>query len=142
MIIVDLDGTLCDDSNRKYLVSGSDRDYDMYHKMCTEDVPRKEILQFLQVWMSIHPEEEIVFLTGRPSTYIEETHLWINKYVQPQWKWTLIMRLEGETNPSTAEWKVSMLDRFFEKKEITLILDDSKRNVLEFLKYGYPAILV
>lgn len=77
MIVCDLDGTLC---NSDWRISfAQEKRWEEFHSRLDLDQPNEDVSGFLTMVTDLHAAE-IVFCTGRPETYREETEDWLKKY--------------------------------------------------------------
>lgn len=74
IIVVDLDGTLCDDSHRAEFASQGE--WDAYHALCIEDRPHRDVDLFIRI-ASIYRNIQIIAMTGRPEKWRPITNQWL-----------------------------------------------------------------
>lgn len=72
-VIIDLDGTLCDDKHRHVFIQ--EKQWHKYHSYCTRDQLYKPVYNAIQT----HKDTNLVIiLTGRPSSYAKQTKEWLS----------------------------------------------------------------
>ena len=150
-LVCDLDGTLCDARHRQHLAQAGD--WDAFHAGLSEDKPRLAVLSLLKSISEFEGEDKpkIVFLTGRPENYRQQTHHWIKSccdlYSGDDYD-RLLMRGRDEYGSDTIV-KQALLEEFLgdayegsgmTKQEIVgrvLMLDDRDKVVAHFRDLGY-----
>ena len=78
--IFDIDGTLADCSQRLHFIQQEKPDWDAFYKDCVSDkpiAPTIELLRALQEYGA-----NIIYITGRPCKYMNETIQWLKKYTE------------------------------------------------------------
>ena len=91
--IFDIDGTLADCSHRLHYISGEHKDWDAFYKECVNDKPIMDVMEIL--WALQESGSKIIYVTGRPITYMDETMEWLQKYVGNRVV-ALFMRKDGD----------------------------------------------
>jgi hypothetical protein len=137
-IICDLDGTLCDDRHRKgYLNTSPGKDkWRDYHERLVDDQPVWFILNMLMAYMRTHA---IIFVTGRPDTYEEQTKAWLDKHNTPYYG--LFMRAADDFRPSP-DMKQAIYHKHIKwKVDVVLAIDDDQRNANMWSYFGIPTII-
>lgn len=126
IIVVDLDGTLADDTRRRVHLPN----WDQYFDGVLNDpvnAPLGDILTTLQCKI----------LTGRPEWLREVTELWLKKH---RIRYTeLIMRPEGDRRPAEV-FKAGILDAWladpFYAPSNFLFFEDNDKCIVEFVQRG------
>jgi FMN phosphatase YigB (HAD superfamily) len=75
IIIVDLDGTLCNADHRRHFVESEKKDWNGFYENMTHDEPNEWCLEIMDRFKA----SEIVFVTGRPEKYRDITKAWLTK---------------------------------------------------------------
>lgn len=132
-IIVDLDGTLCNESHR--VQHGIDGDWDAYFEKLHLDEPHEDVLSLINAFGT----ERIIFLTCRPEKHRQPTKDWLWKHGIHH-TYLLLMRQDGDTTPSE-ELKVMQLEKFFGSRQAVLdsvlfVLEDRDKVVKALREYG------
>ena len=117
-IISDLDGTLCQVNNRvKYIDSG---EWDYFHTAGCMETPNQWCLDILHRFKKDH---RILIVTGRPITYLEETHAWLldRCYFRPN-DYDLFMAPPGMVD---IKYKPLVYQQYIQPKfQVEFVLDD------------------
>lgn len=125
-IIIDLDGTLCNNEHRKHFIEGDKKDFDAFNVACTGDT-RNEWCYRLAFNMS--ESYEILLVSGREDKYIEETRTWLNKnfkYIG----YTLYMRKAGDYRKDS-EIKEEIYKQQIEPRFDVLFCVDDRQQVVD-----------
>jgi len=126
--IIDLDGTLSDNSHRDHLIKGEDKKWREYLQKASEDTVNEKVKKFVQ---NISEEYRVVILTLRSDEVREETISWLKKHEISFEK--LIMLPEGCWNVSDSDFKK---DRLEEIEDPTIAIDNKQSNCKMFEKEG------
>lgn len=107
--IFDIDGTLADCSQRLHFILPKEKDltgdidldkiapdWESFYKDCVNDKPIQPVL--LLALDLIKSGQKIIFLTGRPCKYMNETLQWLQKYIDKDIK-GLWMRKNDDHRP-------------------------------------------
>lgn len=137
VIIVDLDGTVCDHLHRVHL--GQAGVWEEYHAACVDDEPNEDVATIIRMILAF-VKFDVIFLTGRNEKFRSVTIEWLRKH--RLYSDTLLMRPDGNYE-RTEELKLKMLEEYFGNKEIAMerilfALDDTDRIVEAFRNYGLP----
>jgi len=145
IIVVDLDGTVCDTAHRDHLAQA--KQWDEFHAAAKDDRPRADVAFFLSVLArrSVLDEILLVACTGRNERYRQTTLEWLIKHDLAVFD-TILMRPDGDRRPDV-EVKPEMLREFIElteseypwagKREVAFILEDRDRVVETWRNLGY-----
>lgn len=109
-IILDLDGTICNDAPRKHLIKES---WEAYHEAAIFDKPMNQRLYRGR-------SESIIIFTGRPVKYFDDTLAWLEANGVPNIK-ALLMR------PNECRWSQVDLKRhmiYFMEKFLRITVED------------------
>lgn len=132
-IVVDLDGTLCNDGHRAHLAKQGL--WGEYHEALDGDVPFADVMYLLH---NIADRAEICILTARPFKYIRQTEIWLDSYgIHPD---AVLMRPNNDYSKSEI-LKPRLLEDFFGSKELVLrdvifVLEDREKLVEMWRNYG------
>ena len=135
-IICDLDGTLCDISHRLKYVKNKEgaehfkKDWKSFFAHIALDEPRREVVDELDKYKNTH---NVCFVSGRPDTYRKETEEWLSKYY-PDYN-VLLMRRRHDMRPDD-DIKEEILNKYFDKSKIDLVIDDRPRVIRMWRKYS------
>lgn len=92
-IIVDLDGTLCDNSHRQHFMEQRPKDWKSFYAGISEDVPN-EWCEWLLIQFEKSQHMKIILVSGRPKDYLQQTESWLKEYSVPYDE--LFMRESGD----------------------------------------------
>lgn len=135
IVIVDIDGTLCDGSHRQHLVVGDKKNWTAYFELCGSDTP----IEFVIRWVAaLKTEHTICLVSGRPDTYQRETLAWL-------WRHNvefdhIFMRSGGDKRPDT-DVKLDIL-KLLPKEQIAFAIDDRPRVIKMWREQGIRVIPV
>ena len=91
--IFDIDGTIANIEHRLPLITGENKDWDLFYQMMYNDKPICDVVQTLRRLKNTGAD--IIFITGRPDKYMKETEEWLRRYTEIS-KPMLIMRKNGD----------------------------------------------
>lgn len=136
IIVVDLDGTLCNAGHRDHhAVAGQ---WDEFHSRLMDDEPWPDVKAFLDLFWSASSESEnyhIIGLTGRPEQWRGKTYEWLQKHSIALD--ALLMRPDRDWSPD-AELKPRLLESYAPSKEdVLFILEDREKVVDAWRNLGY-----
>ena len=78
IVIVDLDGTLADDTHRRHhLYPVEQRDWNAYFSKCAEDAPNHDVIQIIDKLRHFY---EIHILSGRSESTRDDTEKWLSRH--------------------------------------------------------------
>jgi hypothetical protein len=89
-IIVDLDGTLTDNTHRLGLLMAPKKDWDKISEQSAYDLPVLWCQDMVQIYSDAG--YTILFVTGRHQKYEPVTREWLMRYVSPSVDYVLMMR--------------------------------------------------
>lgn len=140
-LIVDLDGTLCDDSHRTEFAEA--KDWDAYHSRCVEDQPRRDVQLFVQM-IGVFQNIDIIALTGRTDDWRPATIEWLSRNrVEVN---HLFMRPATDyRSADEVKWEL-LLAHFGDEEElkanVLLMLENEQRHADFWRGKGIPVWLV
>ena len=79
-VIVDIDGTIADNSHRVHLVTGKNNNWDAFFQIMIDDKPFYKNIQIVQNFFK--KEFEILIVTGRYEKHEPITRNWLNKHLK------------------------------------------------------------
>ncbi len=122
-IIVDLDGTLADDTWRRHTYSHPQRNWSEINAMCKYDLPIRWCQELVE---SMHKTgTHIIFLTARNSEAREATKAWLSHHV-PFKDFTLIMRPERDFREDCIVKEDLYNDQVHALYDVLFCLDDKQ----------------
>jgi len=131
-LLVDLDGTLCDDAHRRHHLQT--RDFEAYHAACHLDPPHELTLRLVKEYRG-----EVYIATGRYSSLREVTLGWLRKHgVVPA---GMYMRKRGDYR-SNAQLKLEAAQHFglLPAQGFVLAIDDNPSARAILAQHGIPAV--
>lgn len=137
IIVVDLDGTLCNSAHREHLARAGQ--WDDFHSLLLDDEPWPDVRQFLDMICNGTGEMQVVGLTGRNERYRMMTLKWLGKH--QIYLDALLMRPDS-CYLSDTEIKPQLLDGWLDEKGMThadvmCILEDRDKMVEEWRNLGH-----
>lgn len=127
--VIDIDGTISDDSWRRHYLIKNPPDYTGYNCGCDLDDPMNhDLVEYV-------PETDILlFLTARPRRYREPTERWLYKTFRraSSPNTIIMMRPDGNMNDSP-RLKCDLLRPLLEGNNIQLVADD-REDVLRAMR--------
>lgn len=151
-VIVDIDGTVANLDHRLHHIQTEDgteathEQWEKFYQNCVNDQPEEEIIQLVESLE--YNYYQIIFCTGRPETYREETTKWIQRNIdfQESFGFDLVMREEGDLRHDS-QVKPEILFKFLNKEniskdEILFIIEDRDSMVKKWRDIGFRCIQV
>lgn len=129
-VIFDLDGTLCDDTERSEYARL--KQWDIYHSQCVYDKPRPAEMLLLK--MAAEWGLHILIVTGRTDTYKEVTGQWLNR--QEAFYDELFMRGATDRRPATIVKRELYGKIIAPQYEVQFIVEDDPRLVAMWRALG------
>lgn len=140
MLIVDLDGTLFDNSHRAHLVPRSDQHkpkaWTPFNSACGDDTPNLDLIRVIRTNSLRH---NVVFLTGRDEDSRAPTEKQLKRYFN-RCEWDLNMRPMDEGR-SGHEFKRDILPEIIAGESNIIMWDDDERVVNMVVKH-FPQICI
>lgn len=145
IVVIDLDGTLCNDAHRSHLASAGQ--WDEYHSLCKDDVPHADVVSFLRMC----EDETILAITGRNERFRQATYDWLGKHQLGAYIDAVLMRGDDDYRPIT-EVKLRALEEYLAEgitfepdalkslviARVLVCLDDRDKMVEAYREYGLP----
>lgn len=136
-VIIDLDGTLCDCSQRVHLAQAGK--WDDFHSLIADDQPFKDVASFIDLISNLE-FVSIIMLTGRNESYRNQTDRWMNKHSIVCDR--LIMRPDKNFESDHVLKPRMLCDEVFEgnfekmKEEVIVVLEDRDKVVEAWRNLG------
>lgn len=123
-IIVDIDGTLSDSTQRQKYMLQSPKDWKSFYAEIPNDLPNQWCVEICTAmsWAGY----EVILVSGRPNDYREVTNEWLNKHFV--YSDRLLMRESGDFRPDY-QVKLEILNKLKKNYEILFAVDDRKQVV-------------
>lgn len=126
--VFDLDGTLCNIDDRVHLAR--ERRWDEFHAACVRDKTNDWCHLLVQ---SLSGKCDIVFITGRPEKFREETKNWLRE----RWieDYTLYMKPDGDFRKDF-DFKAEIYEQHLSGANVIFAVDDRKDTAAMWRRYG------
>ncbi len=137
-IIVDLDGTLCNNAHRQHLYDKQHKDWKLINEESKYDTVNNWCLEIVNLF-SLNGYK-IIFLTGRSAHSWDVTEDWLNRNVGPGVDWKLMMRPKSDKREdSTVKAEIFARDiaPFF---DVLFAVDDRLPVVNMWRDIGVPCL--
>lgn len=156
-IIFDIDGTLADASHRLRFIQGKPRNWPAFFDKMADDEPIEPLVTLCGHLVMLHasatnlgvlPPFEVVFCTGRPDSYRNETEAWIRKHLpyefldKERFPLRLLMRKTGDLRPDTEVKKEMIAYLRAGGLEPFIVFEDRKRVVDMWRQNGITCLQV
>lgn len=138
-IVFDIDGTLADNKHRLHFIQQEPKDWDGFFGAMPHDKPIEPIrvacgiimgLQAVVSGMGIKPTVNVIFCSGRPHSYREETEMWLMAHIlPPNVRPVLYMRKTGDHRPDDVVKEELLAKMREDGYEPFLVFDDRNRVV-------------
>ena len=143
VIVVDLDGTLADCTNRSHLAQQGL--WDDFNALCEKDSAYADMLDFMHM-ADTADTHSIIICTGREEKWRDKTLKWLKRYQLWSIIDDLLMRPEGNFAPD-AEIKIQLLESHFGSKEevlnqVSFCIDDRDKVVDGLRAYGLTCLQI
>lgn len=139
-IIIDLDGTLCDNVKRINKEIKSVKDWIPYYKYIPEDKLNLWCAQIMMAY-ELSFKTEFIFLTGRPEKTRKATEEWLINNLRWLRRFSLYMRCDGDYREDYIVKRELLKTKIIKKhKNIILGIDDRPENVNVFREFNIPSL--
>lgn len=136
-LLVDIDGTLSDASNRAETYLGGEKpDWDGFYAACGEDEPIRRVIDIIEVLSRAY---DIVLCTGRCKSCEEATREWLARYAPSLMHVPILFRKDGDTRHDMVV-KPELLGAYmkeFHKKQPYAVFEDRDSMVAKWREMGY-----
>ena len=119
-VLCDIDGTIADINHRLNFVNSGKKDWKTFFSLMSEDKPLKRNISI--VLNKITPKNKLIFVTGRPDNYQEETVKWIEENT-PFEDYIIFMRRFNDFREDVIV-KKEMLDEIQEEYTVEIVFED------------------
>jgi hypothetical protein len=137
IVIVDLDGTLCDHSHRLHLALAGQ--WNEYHALCVDDKINEDVSWFLSM---LKPDCFVIVLSGREESVKDQTIQWLVKHDVARFIDEILLRPIGDYTPDII-LKPAMMDDYFNglnwHSRVLVALDDRDKMIECWRLLGIPA---
>lgn len=136
-LLVDIDGTLSDASNRADTYLGRKKpDWDGFYSACGEDTPIQRVIDIIEVLARAY---DIVLCTGRRKSCEEATRDWLSRYAPTLANSPILFRNDGDIRHDTIV-KPELLELYMKennKKQPFAVFEDRNSMVEKWREMGY-----
>lgn len=135
-IIVDIDGTIADNTHRQHFLSGNNKQWDNFFNACYRDKVYEDTVSLIK--LLINKDIEIFFVTGRKEKYRNQTESWLDTYTKlfPLKNSHLIMR-ENEDWSKDYLYKYNIVNMLKEDYDIFAIFEDNTDCINMYREQGF-----
>lgn len=139
IVIVDLDGTLCDTEHRHHLIHWDNEvmDWNAYSLACVDDLPVMAPIRLVQHLVHTH---RIVILSGRQDIALDQTVAWLETHEVPYDE--LHLRREGDRRRNPQYKRDFVRRRIRNGDRVAFAIDDHAGVAEALQEIGVPTILV
>ena len=137
-IIVDLDGTLCNNTHRQHLYDKEHKDWKLINEESKYDLVNNWCLEIVNLF-SLNGYK-IIFLTGRSAHAWDVTEDWLNRNVGPGVDWMLLMREKKDKRPDTDSKTEIFVNEIAPFYDVLFAIDDRKPVVDMWRNMNIPCL--
>lgn len=122
-ILCDIDGTISDDINRRYVLDIPDKepDWDLYHEASRYDLPFPRMIELIN---TLSEHANFAFITGRPEKWRAITRLWLNIHIK--FPYELYMRPDDSRERAHLLKRAIVFEHFSPPRRVWLAFEDHK----------------
>lgn len=121
IILCDIDGTVANNDHRQHFLEGK-KDWDGFFSELSNDIPIYSIIEKIKKHQ--FQGKDIIFLTGRPERYREETESWLKKYFN--FKFRLLMRKDNDLRNKVIAKEEILRENSIQSGSIHLIYENDE----------------
>lgn len=135
-IIVDLDGTLCNNKQREHFMTGSPKDWDGFYAGIPDDTVHEWCETIVYNFMK--NGFKVLFVSGRPDKYKEMTVQWLRSHAIPYD--LLLMRKTGDFREDFVIKQELYQQEIEPKYQVLFTVDDRTQVVSMWRRIGLPCL--
>ena len=136
IILVDIDGTLADNTHRQHHINKEKPDWPSFFNDMEQDTPILPIIELVaELWTGGY---KVILVTGRPDSHREQTEAWLEQHQITYDK--LLMRTAGDLRPDT-EVKAELI-HFIDLTRVRFALEDHSRLAKMYRGLGIMCLVV
>jgi hypothetical protein len=133
--IVDIDGTIADNSHRQHYLEGGKKNWDGFFSEMHRDIPRQVVISAVHaLWLQYNWVP--IFVSGRGEEYRIPTRDWIDKNMPWAVLFGLLMRPKADFRPDYEIKREIYENDIAPKYDVQLVLDDRDSVVKMWRKLG------
>jgi phosphoglycolate phosphatase-like HAD superfamily hydrolase len=121
VILIDLDGTLCDVSHRTHLVKQSPPNWPAFFDACVDDTPNPAVVALYH--MATQVNYQIIYVSGRPDSHRAQTEAWLWKHELGNYA-ELLMRSAGDYRPDNVVKRELYEAHVAGQHQVLFVVDD------------------
>ena len=129
IILCDIDGTVANNEHRQHFLEGK-KDWDDFFSELSNDIPIFSIIEKVKKHQA--EGKDIIFLTGRPERYREETKSWLKKYFN--FKFRLLMRKDNDLRNKVIAKEELLKENSIQSECIHLIYENDEDLINYWIK--------
>lgn len=133
-IIVDLDGTLTDNTHRIHMFNQDVKDWTYINELSRYDLPHTWCQELVHLYKDAG--YKIIFLTGRAANARPVTVEWLTRYISPHVDYELHMRAEHDHREDCLCKQEILVNSLLPRYDIVFAIDDRQQNVEMFRSLG------
>lgn len=135
-IIIDLDGTLCDTRHRQHFMEQHPKNWVGFYAGLVHDKPHLWCLELID---AMKDRVEILFVSGRPDNYQEQTEAWLSLH-EPTRHHKLFMRKAGDFRKDSIIKTEIYREHIEPKYEVLFCVDDRQQVVDAWRELGLTCL--
>jgi len=136
IVICDIDGTVANNDHRQHLLKNF-KDWDKFFSQLHLDKPIYEIIDKVKEFKK--NGKEIIFMTGRPKRYQEETEKWLQRYFKFEFK--IVLRDDDDLR-NKLEVKEELLNKNIDVERVYCFIENDTQLSLLWNRLGFSVIEV
>ena len=141
-IIIDLDGTLCNDKHREHMYHSQlpkDEKWEKINEACMYDLPNLWCAEIVKLFAM--NGYHILYVTGRSETARECTAEWLMRNIGPLINSELLMRPKNTEGEAPEIKRNIYLTHIAPTYDVTFCIDNEERNCTMWKDLGLTALL-
>lgn len=134
-IILDIDGTMADNTHRQHYLNGPKKDWDGFFSKLSGDAPKRMVMDTAEL-ICRNTRLKPLIVTGRMEKHREETATWLMQHAPWLGPHPLFMRRDDDNTPDHEMKKDLYFSTIAPRYEVKLILEDRERVVKMWRSLG------
>jgi len=133
--VVDIDGVLADVRHRLHHLRGRHKDWDAFFADAPTDEPLEEGRAVAE---RLAQDHELIYLSGRPDRYHDDTVAWLNGHNLPPGQ--VMLRPDGDRRPARM-FKLERLAEIAADRTVSVVVDDDPAVCTALRKRGFTVFM-
>jgi hypothetical protein len=129
--VVDIDGVLADVRHRLHHLGGTRKDWDAFFAAAPDDEP---LVEGRAVVERLAQDHQLVYLSGRPERYRDDTVAWLDGHDLPPGQ--VMLRPDGDRRPARM-FKLERLVELAADRAVAVVVDDDPAVCTAARKRGF-----